>query len=116
MDARRLLVRNGATYELDVLDQLISATDGYAMVLRSLNHPTAAKFIGLAAVIALPTVIMAFMYGQSRIFFVMARDGLLPERLSKVNEKTGTPALMTLVTGVISAVSGIAWPWTFTDA
>jgi len=85
-------------------DVLSASGEPLAMVLRSLNHPTAAKAIGLAAVIALPTVIMAFMYGQSRIFFVMARDGLLPERLSIVNEKTGTPALMTLVTGVIVAI------------
>jgi len=75
-----------------------------AMVLRNLNHPAAASFIGIAAVVALPTVIMAFMYGQSRIFFVMARDGLLPQRLSVVNEKSGTPVLMTMVTGVIVAV------------
>jgi APA family basic amino acid/polyamine antiporter len=33
-------------------------------------------------VIALPTVILAFLYGQSRIFFVMARDGLLPAALA----------------------------------
>jgi APA family basic amino acid/polyamine antiporter len=46
---------------------------------------------------------MAFMYGQSRIFFVMARDGLLPQRLSVVNEKSGTPVLMTMITGVIVA-------------
>lgn len=74
-----------------------------AMVLRMLDHPFAATLIGTAAVIALPTVIMAFMYGQSRIFFVMARDGLLPQRLSAVSERSGTPALMTMITGVIVA-------------
>ena len=85
-------------------EALAASNEPLAMVLRMLNHPTAAKAIGIAAVIALPTVIMAFMYGQSRIFFVMARDGLLPERLSAVSEKTGTPALMTVVTGVIVAI------------
>jgi APA family basic amino acid/polyamine antiporter len=44
---------------------------------------------------------MAFMYGQSRIFFVMARDGLLPQRLSKVHPRFGTPVLMTFITSVI---------------
>jgi APA family basic amino acid/polyamine antiporter len=59
-------------------------------------------------VVALPTVILAFMYGQSRIFFVMARDGLLPAGLAKVNAKTGTPVLMTLLTGALSAgLSGL---------
>ena len=82
---------------------LADSTEPLAMVLRNLSHPLAATFIGAAAVIALPTVIMAFMYGQSRIFFVMARDGLLPQRLSAIHPRFGTPVLMTLVTGVIVA-------------
>ncbi len=79
-----------------------------AHILRTLGHPLAATAIGAAAVIALPTVILAFMYGQSRIFFVMARDGLLPERLGHVNPKTGTPVAMTLFTAVVvSVVAGL---------
>src|SRR3954469_17776132 len=87
---------------------LAASTEPLALVLRMLNHPRAAVFIGAVAVIALPTVIMAFMYGQSRVFFAMARDGLLPERLSSVHPKFGTPAMMTLVTGVIvSVIAGL---------
>jgi APA family basic amino acid/polyamine antiporter len=85
-------------------EDLAASSEPLAMVLRSLGHPLAAGFIGVAAIIALPTVIMAFMYGQSRIFFVMARDGLLPQRLSAVNENSGTPVLMTMITGVIVAI------------
>ncbi|PTS83907.1 MULTISPECIES: amino acid permease [unclassified Caulobacter] len=73
-------------------------------ILESLNHPRTAQLVALAAVIALPTVILAFMYGQSRIFFVMARDGLLPKTLARVNPKTGTPVLLTILTGALSAV------------
>jgi APA family basic amino acid/polyamine antiporter len=73
-------------------------------ILETLSHPKMAQLVALAAVVALPTVILAFMYGQSRIFFVMARDGLLPRALSRVNAKTGTPVLMTLLTGALSAV------------
>ncbi|MBU4435709.1 MAG: amino acid permease [Alphaproteobacteria bacterium] len=73
-------------------------------ILESLKHPRTAQLVALAAVVALPTVILAFMYGQSRIFFVMARDGLLPKTLAKVNAKTGTPVLMTLLTGALSAL------------
>ena len=58
-----------------------------ALILRELGHGTAAKLIAAAAVVALPTVILAFMYGQSRIFFVMSRDGLLPRGLSKVSPR-----------------------------
>ena len=73
-------------------------------ILETLNHPFTAQLVALAAVVALPTVILAFMYGQSRIFYVMARDGLLPQALARVNPKTGTPVLMTLLTGVLSAL------------
>jgi APA family basic amino acid/polyamine antiporter len=72
-------------------------------VLNSLNRPLTARLVAGAAVIALPTVILAFMYGQSRIFFVMARDGLLPRALSKVSGRTGTPVTMTLITAVLAA-------------
>jgi len=72
-------------------------------VLDSLNSPLAARLVAGAAVAALPTVILAFMYGQSRIFFVMARDGLLPRGLSKVSARTGSPVTMTVITAVIAA-------------
>ncbi len=82
---------------------LANSTEPLALVLRTLDHPLAANLIAAAAVIALPTVIMAFMYGQSRVFFVMARDGLLPQRLSVVHQRFGTPVAMTAITGVIVA-------------
>ena len=72
-------------------------------ILRSLGHVKTATLVAGAAVVALPTVILAFMYGQSRIFYVMARDGLLPRRLAQVSARTGTPVAMTLITGVIVA-------------
>jgi APA family basic amino acid/polyamine antiporter len=79
------------------------------MVMRSLGHPVAATLIAGAAVLALPTVIMAFMYGQSRVFFVMARDGLLPQHLAAVHPRFGTPVAMTLITGVfIAAIAAFA--------
>ena len=83
---------------------LADSAEPLAAVMRGLNHPLAATLIAAAAIVALPTVILAFMYGQSRIFFVMARDGLLPERLARVNARTGTPVLVTLMTGVVVAV------------
>jgi APA family basic amino acid/polyamine antiporter len=88
----------GADYRV-----LAESNEPLAMVLRNLGHPTAATLIAGVAVVALPTVVMAFMYGQSRVFFVMARDGLLPQRLSTVHPRFGTPVLMTLLTGVIVA-------------
>ena len=80
-----------------------------ALILRELGQAKAATLIAAAAVIALPTVLLAFLYGQSRIFFVMARDGLLPRGLSKVSPRTGTPIKTTLFTAVlVAALAGVA--------
>ena len=81
-----------------------ASNEPLAYVLRTLNHPLAAAAVGWAAVIAMPTVIMVFMYGQSRVFFAMARDGLLPTGLAKVSAKRGTPVAVTLLTAVLAAV------------
>ena len=80
------------------------SSEPLALVLRTLGHPTAAWAVALAALIALPSVILVMMYGQSRIFFVMARDGLLPRAFSRVSARSGTPALMTGITGVAVAL------------
>jgi APA family basic amino acid/polyamine antiporter len=75
-----------------------------AFVLRALNHPVFATLIAAAAIVAIPSVIMVNMYGQTRIFFVMARDGLLPRGLSKVDPARGSPWKMTLGVAVFVAV------------
>jgi basic amino acid/polyamine antiporter, APA family len=78
-----------------------------ALILRGLEHPLAATLVAGAAIVALPTVIMVMMYGQSRVFFVMARDGLLPPALSRVNQRFGTPMIATLlIGGLVAAVAG----------
>jgi len=50
------------------------------------------------------------MYGQTRVFFVMARDGLLPERLSAVHPKFRTPYVVTIVTGIFVAIAAAFLP------
>ena len=74
-----------------------------ALILREIGRPWAARILGASAVIALPTVILAFFYGQSRIFFVVARDGLLPSKLARVS-KRGTPVRITVFTAVVTSV------------
>jgi APA family basic amino acid/polyamine antiporter len=78
-----------------------------ALILRDIGQGWAAKILGVSAVIALPTVILAFFYGQSRIFFTVARDGLLPESLARVSSR-GTPVRITIFTAVIvSIIAGL---------
>lgn len=84
--------------------QFAASGEPLSYIARTLGSELAAKLIAGAAIIALPTVLLAFMYGQSRIFFVMARDGMLPRRLARVSEKRGTPVLMTGVTALLMAI------------
>ena len=85
-------------------DNFAKSDEPLAHIMRALGHDKTAAFVAAAAVVALPTVILAFMYGQSRIFFVMARDGLLPHQLGRVHEKSGAPVAMTIITGVVCAL------------
>jgi basic amino acid/polyamine antiporter, APA family len=90
--------------------EFASSPEPLAHVLRTLQSPVAANLIAAAAIVALPTVILAFLYGQTRIFFVMARDGLLPARLGGVSARTGTPVTMTIATAVIVALIAGLFP------
>jgi APA family basic amino acid/polyamine antiporter len=86
---------------------IANSPEPLALVLRNLRWDWAARYLELSAVIALPTVILAFFYGQSRIFFVMARDGLLPGQLARVSRR-GSPVRITLFTVVIvGAIAGL---------
>jgi APA family basic amino acid/polyamine antiporter len=87
--------------------EFANSPEPLALILRELNQPMAATYLAASAVIALPTVILAFFYGQSRIFFVMARDGLLPQSLARVSAR-GTPVRITIFTAVIvGAIAGL---------
>ncbi|WP_298160939.1 amino acid permease [Brevundimonas sp.] len=78
-----------------------------ALILREMGQGTAAQWIAASAVIALPTVLLAFLFGQSRIFLGMARDGLLPTSLAKISSR-GVPAVVTVFTAiVVAALAGV---------
>ena len=90
--------------------QLAQSNEALAYVLRTIGFPWAGNLLAVAAGIALPSVILALMYGQTRIFFVMARDGLLPPVLSKIHPRFHTPHVITIATGVFVAVFSAAFP------
>ncbi|MES2442962.1 MAG: amino acid permease [Pseudomonadota bacterium] len=64
-----------------------------------------AKTIKVGAIIGLTSVILVLMYGQTRIFYTMARDGLLPRVFATVHPKYKTPWINTLVVGVLVAAA-----------
>ena len=89
---------------------LVCSNEALAHVLRQIGYSTVGNMMGLAAFIALPSVILVLLFAQTRIFFVMSRDGLLPEVLSRVHPKWKTPHVVTAITGLVVAVCAAFFP------
>ena len=91
-------------------DALVCSNEPLAHVLKMLGFSGFGNAIGLAAFLALPSVILVLIFGQTRIFFVMSRDGLLPERLSRVHPRFKTPHVVTIITGLAVAIGAAFFP------
>jgi basic amino acid/polyamine antiporter, APA family len=89
---------------------LVCSKEALAHVMRLLNHNQLGNLIGFAASIALPSVILTMTYGQTRIFFTMARDGLLPASLAKIHPRFHTPHVITIITGTFVSLFGAMFP------
>jgi basic amino acid/polyamine antiporter, APA family len=89
---------------------VVCSKEALAWTLRSIGWTQIGNLIGLAAGLALPSVVLMMMFGQTRIFFVMSRDGLLPEVLSKVHPKYKTPHVVTIITGIFVALFAALFP------
>ena len=89
---------------------LVCSNEALAHVLRQIGFSGVGNALGIAAFLALPSVILVLIFGQTRIFFVMARDGLLPEKLSTVHPKYKTPHVVTILTGGIVALGAAFFP------
>jgi APA family basic amino acid/polyamine antiporter len=92
-----------------VYTRFADSAEPLALILRELGQGGAAQILGVSAVVTLPTVILAFFFGQSRIFFTMARDGLLPTALARVSKRK-TPVRITIFTGLVVAVIAGLFP------
>jgi APA family basic amino acid/polyamine antiporter len=108
LDTGPELARQCATAQY--AEALVCSREPLAHVLQTIGYGTVGNLIGYAAFVALPSVILILLFGQTRIFFVMARDGLLPEALSRVHPRWKTPHVVTIITGLIVAVAAAFFP------
>lgn len=91
--------------ELNVPHPVFVAINAAGPSLRWLTY-----LINVGAIAGLASVVLVMLMGQPRIFYSMARDGLLPAAFGKVHPKYRTPYITTIVTGVVAAVVGGIFP------
>jgi APA family basic amino acid/polyamine antiporter len=78
--------------------------DPLAYALQRTGMQSAGWLVALGAVFSMTAVLLVFQYGQPRIFYAMARDGLLPRWAAKVHHKHRVPYVTTIITGVFVAL------------
>jgi APA family basic amino acid/polyamine antiporter len=108
--SRELAERCAQIVASGAVEPLACSKEALAHVLKTIGWEKLGGMIGLAAGLALPSVILMMLFGQTRIFFVMARDGLLPEKLATIHPKWKTPHIVTAMTGVVVAVAAAFFP------
>ncbi|MDR3382017.1 amino acid permease [Cupriavidus basilensis] len=74
-----------------------------SLALQYAGENWVAGFVDLGAILGMTTVILVMTFGQTRIIFAMSRDGLLPQRLSKVHPVHATPFFATWTVGIVFA-------------
>jgi basic amino acid/polyamine antiporter, APA family len=90
-------------HEIDLKAPLASA-----FVIRGMNF--VAGIVSLGAVAGLTSVLLVLLLGQSRIFYAVSRDGLLPRAFSRVHPTYRTPYVPTTITGVVVGITAALLP------
>jgi APA family basic amino acid/polyamine antiporter len=81
-----------------------STNDPLAFAMKIMGYDDVATLFAFGAMIAMTAVLLVFQYGQTRIFMVMSRDGLLPGVFSRVHSRFRTPHVSTWITGLVVAL------------
>ena len=90
--------------------ELSQSKEPLAFVLRTVGYPAIGNWVASAAIIALPSVVLMMIYGQTRVLFTMSRDGLMPTFFSHIHARFHTPYVVTLITGVAVAFFAAMFP------
>ena len=96
-----------------VLNGIVNCTtlnnaEPLARALRDNGSNIGSALVSTGAVAGITSVLLVLLYGQSRIFFVMSRDGLLPKKLSSIHKKYNTPHVSVILTTLgVALLAGV---------
>jgi Amino acid transporters len=88
----------------------LNVGDPVAFALRFVHQDWVAGFVSLGAMLGITTVLFVMMYGQTRLFFAISRDGLLPKGIAKLSKKSKTPVYCIILTWIMATIFSAVVP------
>lgn len=87
---------------------LLNTSEPVAFALRHIGYNFGSALVGVGALSGITTVLLVLMYGQSRLFFAISRDGLIPKNICKIHPVYRTPYRITIISAlVVSLLAGL---------
>ena len=82
----------------------LNNSEPVAFALRAIGMNFGSAVVALGAICGITTVLLVMIYGQTRVFLAMSRDGMIPQSMVKVHPKYGTPQKITIITGIVVCI------------
>ena len=87
---------------------MLATAEPVAFALRHIGYNVGSAIVAVGAICGITTVLLVLLYGQSRIFFAMSRDGMVPANVCKIHRRFHTPYRVTILGAIfVSVIAGV---------
>ena len=87
---------------------MLDTAEPVAFALRYIGYNVGSAIVAVGAICGITTVLLVLLYGQSRIFFAMSRDGMVPANVCKIHRRFHTPYRVTILGAIfVSVIAGV---------
>ena len=87
---------------------MLDTAEPVAFALRHIGYNVGSAIVAVGAICGITTVLLVILYGQSRIFFAMSRDGMVPANVCKIHRRFHTPYRVTILGAIfVSVIAGV---------